>query len=363
MSIRERAMPRVSVTARALQTVIMAAKTNRSNRLRRQGRIPKSDSDVKEAHRRTYQDNESLRSGSVSVESDEQTPEEVRVELVEDGPGGASTSLPTPSSPPDQSSVPDMPQSSRFESSDGSQNMSRAAVLIDILSASTADIDSTIAHHADSIDPELLHLLEGRIAAARQLEQDDETVKGLIALYHRLKSEYDRRTASPALRLLDTLISMMMAAEDEDEDEGEDEVQEVQRDGVVKGQKLDQRQSREDTIALVRARMQLAFDDSLSLDTDIFTVAQQLAVGERRFVDEMINEQVDAGEFIQEVEQLLKRAVEQQVAGRAIMASESDHGEPGERERLRQVLEQRERTIECVEELLVLARKVWLCRN
>ncbi len=246
--------------------------------------------------------------------------------------------------------------------------MSKAAVLIDIMSAAPINIEATIAHHIDSIDPELLHLLEGRIAAARQLEQDEGTVKGLIALYHRLKSEYDRRTASPALRLLDTLLSMMMAAEEdgegeegkEDGEDGEDE-EDGEEEGGGHGAgnpraTLDRRRGREETIALVRARMQLAFDDSLSLETDVFTVAQQLAVGEQRYVDELINEQVDAGVFIKEVEQLLARAVEQQVAGKAMLAGGGDHGDLG------RVLEQREKTIECVEDLLLLARNCWLGR-
>ena len=237
--------------------------------------------------------------------------------------------------------------------------MSKAAVLIDIMSAAPINIEATIAHHIDSIDPELLHLLEGRIAAARQLEQDEGTVKGLIALYHRLKSEYDRRTASPALRLLDTLLSMMMAAEEEGEEEQEQEQEEDEEAGRAgkSRAKLDRRRGREETIGLVRARMQLAFDDSLSLDTDVFTVAQQLAVGEQRYVDELINEQVDAGVFIKEVEQLLARAVEQQVAGMAMLAGDGDHGDLGK------VLEQREKTIECVEALLLMARNCWLHRN
>ena len=237
--------------------------------------------------------------------------------------------------------------------------MSKAAVLIDIMSAAPINIEATIAHHIDSIDPELLHLLEGRIAAARQLEQDEGTVKGLIALYHRLKSEYDRRTASPALRLLDTLLSMMMAAEEEGEEEQEQEQEEDEEAGRAgkSRAKLDRRRGREETIGLVRARMQLAFDDSLSLDTDVFTVAQQLAVGEQRYVDELINEQVDAGVFIKEVEQLLARAVEQQVAGMAMLAGDGDHGDLGK------VLEQREKTIECVEDLLLMARNCWLHRN
>lgn len=161
---------------------------------------------------------------------------------------------------------------------------------------------------------------------------------------------------------------MMMADEAGEEagvgDGGEEGGSAAERDGGGKPRAgLDRRPGREDTRGLVRARMQLAFDDSLSLDTDVFTVAQQLAVGEQRFVDELINEQVDAGVFIKEVEALLTRAVEQQVAGKALLAGDGDLGGPGERERLGQVLDQRERTIECVEELLVLARNCWLRRR
>ena len=351
---RQAGMARVAATAVARRANTILAASSRSQRLRRQGRIP-SDSDVKEAHRRTYQDNESLRSGLTAGE--EQSTSRDDDPRVQGGISeGASTSDQSPKA------------SSALEVHGGSDQASKAAVLIDIMSAAPINMEATIAHHIDSIDPDLLHLLEGRIAAARQLEQDEETVKGMIALYHRLKSEYDRRTASPALRLLDTLLSMMMADEAGEEagvgDGGEEGGSAAERDGGGKPRAgLDRRPGREDTRGLVRARMQLAFDDSLSLDTDVFTVAQQLAVGEQRFVDELINEQVDAGVFIKEVEALLTRAVEQQVAGKALLAGDGDLGGPGERERLGQVLDQRERTIECVEELLVLARNCWLRRR
>ena len=350
----------------------------RSRRLRSQGRIPKSDGDVKEAHRRTYQDNESLRSTPVDV---------VRADDAVARDSERNDVYTNETNEPDETSQTNEPNeepSARPPSPSSSQqspNTQRASILIDILSTAPLNIEAKIADYAESIDPELLHLLEGRIAAARQLEQDQETVDGLVALYYRLKSEYDRRTASPALRLLDTLLSMMLAEDDDDDDDREADAIDVDSDSddgeYTEGDGKRRRRrripaSREDRVALVRARMQLAFDESLSLDTDVFTVAQQLAVGERRFVDELINEQVDGGEFVKEVEGLLKRAMEQQVAGNALLADgEQGTGErapgerapgeraPGERERLRQALEQRERTIECVEELLVLARGVW----
>lgn len=337
----------------------------RSRRLRSQGRIPKSDGDVKEAHRRTYQDNESLRSTPVDVvrAGDAVAQDSERNDIYTNEPNETSQTNETIEEPSAR------PPSSSSSQQSPNPNTQRASILIDILSTAPLNIEAKIADYADSIDPELLHLLEGRIAAARQLEQDQATVDGLIALYYRLKSEYDRRTASPALRLLDTLLSMMLA-EDDDDREGADgvDVDSDSDDGEYTegdGKRRRRRRiptSREDRVALVRARMQLAFDESLSLDTDVFTVAQQLAVGKRRFVDELINEQVDGGEFVKEVEGLLKRAVEQQVAGNALLADgEQGTGAraPGERERLRQALEQRERTIECVEELLVLARSVW----
>lgn len=318
--------------------------------MRSRGRIPISDGDVKEAHRRTYQENESLRVTPVVQNAVERAPIEDVAASAPAAHDGTSSSTQTPS-----------------ETMNSKLENTRASILIEIMSAAPINIEATIAHHADSIDPELLHLLEGRIAAARQLEQDDETVNGLIALYHRLKSEYERRTASPALRLLDTLLSMMIAGEDEDE-EGDDERREEggRKTSDDSGRSSAPRRTGRtmgDTTALVRARLQLAFDESLSLDTDVFTVAQQLAVGERRFVDELINEQVDGGEFVKEVEGLLKLAVEQQVAGNALLASETGVVGPEERERLRQVLAQREKTIERVEELLVLARQVWYHRR
>ncbi len=343
---------------------------------------------MKEAHRRTYQDNESLRSTPVDVvRADDAVARDSERNDVYTNETNEPDETSQTNEPNEEPSArpPSLSSSLSSSSSQQSPNTQRASILIDILSTAPLNIEAKIADYAESIDPELLHLLEGRIAAARQLEQDQETVDGLVALYYRLKSEYDRRTASPALRLLDTLLSMMLAEDDDDGDDDDDDreadaidVDSDSDDGEYTegdGKRRRRRRipaSREDRLALVRARMQLAFDESLSLDTDVFTVAQQLAVGERRFVDELINEQVDGGEFVKEVEGLLKRAMEQQVAGNALLADgEQGTGErapgerapgeraPGERERLRQALEQRERTIECVEELLVLARGVW----
>ena len=339
---------------------------------------------MKEAHRRTYQDNESLRSTPVDVvRADDAVARDSERNDVYTNETNEPDETSQTNEPNEEPSArpPSLSSSLSSSSSQQSPNTQRASILIDILSTAPLNIEAKIADYAESIDPELLHLLEGRIAAARQLEQDQETVDGLVALYYRLKSEYDRRTASPALRLLDTLLSMMLAEDDDDDDDREADAIDVDSDSddgeYTEGDGKRRRRlripaSREDRVALVRARMQLAFDESLSLDTDVFTVAQQLAVGERRFVDELINEQVDGGEFVKEVEGLLKRAMEQQVAGNALLADgEQGTGErapgerapgeraPGERERLRQALEQRERTIECVEELLVLARGVW----
>jgi hypothetical protein len=330
-----------------LPPVAMASNNSktRSKRLRRQGRIT-PDGDLKEAHRKVYLDNESLRNTAETVQGGgDLAGGRHQTRLREDPPSrGREAGRET-------DEAGNTGDGSRED--EGEARYSKASVLIEIMSATPMNIESTIARHADSIDPDLLHLLEGRIAAARQLEQDEDAIQGLIALYGRLKSEYDRRTASPALRLLDTLLMMMMAEDDD--------IEEYRDDPAAGGSNATERtrktgRSREDTAALIRARMQLAFDDSLSLDTDVFTVAQQLAVGETRFVDEMINEQVDGGEFVREVEVLLKRAGEQQAAGKALMAS-LEH--QTERERVRQVLEQREKTITCVEELLVMARQVW----
>lgn len=326
---------------------------SRSSKLRLHGRI-KSDDHVKEAHRRAYQERAELLRTSLNADGDRPSPgvpiegpaERIRdstqdTRSTSDADLGASESQAAT-----MSRVADKGHA-------GGEVNTRASVLFDIMSSSSINIDSTIEKHADSIDPELLQLLEGRIAAARQLEQDDNVVGGLIALYRRLKSEYDRRTASPALRLLDTLLMMMMGDEDDGEEDETGNVARERREGEG-GARLAQNRSK--TIALVRARMQLAFNENLSLDTDVFTVAQQLAVGETRFVDELINERVDGGEFVKEVESLLSRAVEQQVAGRSLLESLDRNDE---RERLATVLQEREKTIECVEELLILSRNTW----
>ena len=118
---RQAGMARVAATAVARRANTILAASSRSQRLRRQGRIP-SDSDVKEAHRRTYQDNESLRSGLTAGE--EQSTSRDDDPRVQGGISeGASTSDQSPKA------------SSALEVHGGSDQASKAAVLIDIMLA------------------------------------------------------------------------------------------------------------------------------------------------------------------------------------------------------------------------------------
>jgi hypothetical protein len=55
----------------------------------------------------------------------------------------------------------------------------------------------------------MLRLLARRIDTAKQLEQQPATIEGLSLLYQRLKAEYDRQRASPSMRLLDEVLTLL----------------------------------------------------------------------------------------------------------------------------------------------------------
>ena len=211
---------------------------------------------------------------------------------------------------------------------------------MEIMNAGAA-LEEVVETFRDDIDHVMLELLEARIKTARQLEQDEETVQGMIALYRYLKSEYDRNAASPALRLLDTLLQLMNDTEDDD-------------DGTEDGTSI-LYDRREEMKRKVMARMQMAFDASLPLQNDVVSVAQQLASGKQRFIDEIVNESVKPLEFIYEVEALLEKAVDQQ---RVLEEHISKEDQADVKHQLQMAFDARSDTIDNVQEIVSMARMV-----
>lgn len=216
---------------------------------------------------------------------------------------------------------------------------SKSKILMEIMNAGAA-VEEVVETFRDDIDHVMLELLEARIKTARQLEQDEETVQGMIALYRYLKSEYDRNAASPALRLLDTLLQLM-----NDDDDNETSV-----DGTPMAY-----DRREEMKQKVMARMQMAFDASLPLQNDVVSVAQQLASGKQRFIDEIVNESVKPLEFIYEVEALLEKAVDQQ---RVLEEHISKEDQGDVKHQLQKAFDARSETIDNVQEIVSMARMV-----
>lgn len=207
----------------------------------------------------------------------------------------------------------------------------KAAILMEIMD-SGASVEQTIEKYSDEIDHVMLELVEKRIQAARQLEQQDEAVQGLVALYKYLKAEHDRNSASPALRLLDVLLQIMS-----DVHVGETEIySDVSRATRQKAM----------------ARMQMAFDASLPLETDPLSLAHHLAQGKTRMIDDMLNETVKPMEFIHEVEVLLGHAMEQH----ALLQKQVQGMELSEN--VREALQARGAAIDTVQEILVMARDI-----
>jgi hypothetical protein len=206
----------------------------------------------------------------------------------------------------------------------------KASILMQIMEAGPA-VEQVIEKHSDEIDHIMLELLEKRIQAARKLEQDDEVIQGMVVLYSHLKAEYDRNTASPALRLLDTLLQIM--ATNPSDDEYASYHKEMNRK--------------------VMARMQMAFDASMPLETDVLSVAQQIAEGKRRFIDEIVNESVKPSEFIHEVDALLTQARDQQA-----MLKQHIENQGSVSADVQKVLENRQNAIDNVEEILSMATEL-----
>lgn len=207
-------------------------------------------------------------------------------------------------------------------------------------------VHECIQKYSSEIDQLMLEMLESRIKTARQLEQDDEVVKGLTYLYRYLKAEYDRNTASPSLRLLDTLLQLFLDSDTFNPEQSQD-----WEDGPPRSR----HEMREDAKRSVAARLQMAFSGSTSLGTDVISIARGLSSGAHNLVDEMLQDSVTPQEFIPEVEALLENALEQQDVLQKLV-DENENAET--KHEMQKSLAQRAAAIANVEEILAIARLV-----
>lgn len=222
----------------------------------------------------------------------------------------------------------------------------KSAILMEIIESGTS-VEQTIEKYSDEIDHVMLQLLEKRIQVARQLEQEDEVVQGLYVLYKYLKAEHDRNMASPALRLLDTLLRIIAYDPENDDDESLSSSPSMSSSFSYSDVSKAKRQQ-------VMARMQMAFDASFPLESDPLSLAHHLAQGKTRMIDDMLNETVNPSEFIHEVEGLLGHAMDQH----ALLEKQLKEEGLESSQNVREALRARSTAIDNVQEILVMARDI-----
>ncbi|EFJ47108.1 hypothetical protein VOLCADRAFT_92221 [Volvox carteri f. nagariensis] len=227
----------------------------------------------------------------------------------------------------------------------------RVALLVDLLAASGAELEAKLEAAAPEVDEQLLALLERRYTAALTLRQDAAAVERIATLYRALRYMYERRTSSPAERLLDDVLGIL---------------------GDVELQPEQERRRGE-----AAARLRNAFTGGM-LDVDVFTAAEALAEGRQAAAEALAGEQVSLESFKAEAMGLLDHArrvqqdttssletIEMEVA--RLRSDEPVTLEGREwRVRLeqvrlaRQALAEREQSISALEEVLLLTRAVEL---
>ncbi|GLC35758.1 hypothetical protein PLESTM_000362700 [Pleodorina starrii] len=226
----------------------------------------------------------------------------------------------------------------------------RVALLVDLLSASGAELEAKLETAAPEVDEQLLALLERRYTTALALRQDAASAERIATLYRALRYMYERRNSSAAERLLDDVLGILAdeaLQPDPDRRRGE-----------------------------AAARLRNAFTGGM-LDVDVFTAAAALAEGRQAAAEALAGETVSLESFKAEAMGLLghaKRVQQQTIASLETIEAEVARvrGEEGQaalegREwqvRLEQVrlartaLEEREQSIGALEEVLALTRAV-----
>lgn len=218
----------------------------------------------------------------------------------------------------------------------------KSRILMQIMQAGST-VESVIAQYQNEIDDTMLELLQKRIDAARRLERTQEVVEGLILLYRRLKNEVDKSKATPAMKLLDTVLRIIN--DDSISQEGKEYKTVAKNFGLL-----------DDSVrSQVVAKIKAAFGTA-PLQTDVLSLAAQLAAGGEAVVDALMEEQVDASQFIEEVKNLLEDAMKQQQELKAVVLRLPENS--SEREKVHVIVEDREEALEQVQEILSIAISV-----
>ncbi|GIL43318.1 hypothetical protein Vafri_1103 [Volvox africanus] len=227
----------------------------------------------------------------------------------------------------------------------------RVALLVDLLSASGAELEAKLEAAAPEVDEQLLALLERRYTTALALRQEAASAERIATLYRALRYIYERRTSSAAERLLDDVLGIL---------------------GDVQLQPDTERRRGE-----AAARLRNAFTGGM-LDVDVFTAAAALAEGRQAAAEALAGEQVSLETFKAEAMGLLDHAkrVQQKTEANletieaevARLRKEEPNTLEGREWRFRldqvrlarQALTEREESITALEEVLVLTRAVEL---
>ena len=211
-----------------------------------------------------------------------------------------------------------------------------------------AGVEEAIARHRTDIDATMIELLQRRMDAAQHLERDKEVLQGMEMLQKRLKAEFDRKQASTSLRLLDSLLSIL------DDDNGNGLEEGAGASGSGGGAGTGGRKGTE-ARNVVRAKLRAAFG-AAPLKADVMSLAAQLANSGQSVSDELLEETVDPKVFINEVTELLERALSEQRKLEAALQGFDMELNVMQRARIQEVYNERAVSLGMVEDVLTLAR-------
>ncbi|KAL0031766.1 hypothetical protein WJX79_006201 [Trebouxia sp. C0005] len=207
----------------------------------------------------------------------------------------------------------------------------RKSALIMKLTSAGADLEQMIKDNQHENDEVLLKMLEKRAEAAYNMGEEEEAAfEGLMLLWRRLNAELQRMQASPAARLLDTVLQVMDPAS---------------------GLTLQDRQQ------AVQVLLRKAFHAPGSRPVDIFGMAAALAEGQAVAAEELVDKFVPRDQFVQEAEELLAGAIEVQQG----LEKDAQSGQvQGHQQEVDQLLKDRRMAIVQLQEIIALAKTMRL---
>lgn len=100
----------------------------------------------------------------------------------------------------------------REDHEEQASNERKKEALFAMLQAGDA-IESKIEGYLEDIDEEMLEILEQRIIHLENVGIDEPSMQGLLLLHRRLEAEIDRKNATPAMKLLDDVMSILAEAD------------------------------------------------------------------------------------------------------------------------------------------------------